>query len=285
MKYIGAHVSASGGVSNAPLNAKQIGATGFALFLKNQRQWKAKPFTESEIDKFKTHCREANYSPDSILPHDSYLINPGAPDPADLQKARDAFIDEFERCHQLGLMFLNFHPGSHKKKMSDDACIRVIAESINMALDKVNGVTAVIENTVNAGGNIGYRFEHLAAIIENVDHKQRVGVCVDTCHAFASGYDLRTPEAYEKTMADFDAVVGLNYLKGIHLNDSKGELNSRKDRHESLGKGHLGWETFQRLMEDPRLDHLPMIIETNETDQWPEDIRKLKEYSSGNRDR
>jgi deoxyribonuclease-4 len=275
MKYVGAHVSASGGVFNAPLNAKKIGARAFALFTKNQRQWKAKPLSEEEIDLFKTNCQKEGYSPDYILPHDTYLINLGAPEKEALEKSRGAFTDEMKRCQLLGLKFLNFHPGSHKKKMSDEECLKIIAESVNMALDESSGVTAVIENTAGQGGNVGYRFEHLAALIEMVEDKSRIGVCLDTCHTFASGYDLRTPETYEKTIKTFDEIVGLNYLKGMHINDSKVELGSRKDRHHSLGKGLLGWDTFKLIMNDPRLDDMPLVLETIDEELWAEEIRQL----------
>jgi len=275
MKYIGAHVSAAGGAFNAPLNAKKIGATAFGLFTKNQKQWKVPPLTEEEIEKFKENCSKAGYSTDYILPHDSYLINLGAPEKENLDKSRNAFIVELKRCHQLGLKYLNFHPGSHKKKMSDDDCIKLVAEGINLSLEATEGVVAVIENTAGQGGNIGYRFEHLAAMIELVEDKKRIGVCLDTCHTFAAGYDLRTPDAYEKTMTEFENVVGFSYLSGIHLNDAKVELGSRKDRHHSLGKGELGWDTFKILMKDPRLDDMPIILETIDDSLWAEEIKTL----------
>lgn len=275
MKYVGAHVSASGGVFHAPLNAKKIGAKAFGLFTKNQKQWKAKPLTEDEINKFKEYCQKENYSPDYILPHDTYLINLGAPEKEALERSRHAFTEEMKRCAQLGLKFLNFHPGSHKKKMSDEECLKVVAESINMALAATEGVTAVIENTAGQGGNVGYKFEHLAAMIEKTEDKTRIGVCLDTCHTFASGYDIRTPETYETTMKQFENIVGFKYLKGLHLNDSKVALGSRKDRHHSLGKGELGWETFKILMNDPRLDNMPLILETIDDDLWAEEIKQL----------
>ncbi|MCP5107912.1 MAG: deoxyribonuclease IV [bacterium] len=278
MKYVGAHVSASGGVYNAPLNAKKIGAKAFALFTRNQRQWKSKPLTEDEIIKFEEYCRKENYSADVIMPHGSYLVNLGAPEEDALEKSRAAFNDEMKRCEMLGLKLLNFHPGSHKKKMSDEECLEVVAESVNLSLAVTKGVTAVIENTAGQGGNVGYRFEHLAAMIEMVEDKSRIGVCLDTCHTFASGYDLRTPETYEKTMKAFDEVVGFKYLKGMHLNDSKVEFGSRKDRHHSLGKGLLGWETFKLIMRDPRLDDMPLVLETINEDLWAEEIKTLYSF-------
>ncbi|NOR65204.1 MAG: deoxyribonuclease IV, partial [Candidatus Scalindua sp.] len=200
MKRVGAHVSAGGGVENAPLNAKAIGAKAFALFTKNQRQWKAKPFTGDNIEKFRQNCEDAGYLPEHVLPHDSYLINLGHPGKEGLEKSRDAFLDEMQRCEQLGLKMLNFHPGSHLKKIDENACLKRIAESINITLDKTKGVSAVIENTAGQGTNMGFRFEHLAAIIDNVDDKKRVGVCLDTCHTFTAGYDLRTKKSFKATM-------------------------------------------------------------------------------------
>ncbi len=277
MKYIGAHVSAAGGVENAPLNAKAIGANAFALFTKNQRQWKARPLTDESIRRFKENCAAEGYTADQILPHDSYLINLGHPDQAGLEKSRMAFIDEMSRCQQLGLKYLNFHPGSHLNKMSEEACLARIAESINLALSQTRGVTAVIENTAGQGTNLGYRFEHLAAIIDGVEDRSRVGVCLDTCHSFSAGYDLVTPEGYEKTLSHFDAVVGFSYLKGLHLNDGKKAMGSRVDRHESIGGGTLGLEVFRMIMNDPRFDDIPMILETPNDSLWAEEIRMLRE--------
>ncbi|MCP4214904.1 MAG: deoxyribonuclease IV [bacterium] len=278
MKYIGAHVSASGGVFNAPLNAAKIGAGAFALFTKNQKQWKAKPLTEEIIAAFKENCSTAGFSAGQILPHDSYLINPGNPDKEGLEKSRNAFIDELERCSQLGLETLNFHPGSHKKLIDEAECLKVIGESLNMAIDAVKGVCLVIENTAGQGGNVGYRFEHLASLIDMVTDKSRIGVCLDTCHTFAAGYDLRTPEAYEQTMAEFQSVVGFEYLKGMHINDSKVALGSRKDRHHSLGQGELGWEPFKMIMRDERIDNIPLVLETIDETLWPEEIKQLRAF-------
>lgn len=268
MKRIGAHVSAAGGVENAPLNAAAIGATAFAVFTKNQRQWKAKPLTEKSIAAFKANCEEHGYLPGHILPHDSYLINLGHPEAEALAKSRDAFVDEMARVRQLGLDRLNFHPGSHLKKMDEAACIARIAESINLAHKEVPGVCAVIENTAGQGTNLGYRFEHLRDIIDGVEDKERVGVCLDTCHAFTSGYDLRTAEACDDTFARFDEVVGFSSLMGMHLNDSKPELGKRVDRHASLGKGMLGLEVFRYIMNDARFEEIPMVLETPDSDIW-----------------
>jgi deoxyribonuclease-4 len=275
MKYVGAHVSASGGVENAPENARKIGAKAFALFTKNQKQWFAKPLTTENINKFKDRCEEYGYPPELILPHDSYLINLGNPVPENLEKSRKAFLDEMQRCEQLGLKLLNFHPGAHLKKISESQCLETIAESINMVLEKTSGVTAVIENTAGQGSNVGYKFEHLAAIIEMVDDKSRVGVCLDTCHTYTAGYDIKSETGYIATFEEFDRVVGFEYLKGMHLNDSKKELGSRVDRHDSIGKGLMGIEVFRRMMNDPRFDNIPLILETPDDSLWEEEIKLL----------
>ena len=275
MKYIGAHVSASGGVENAPLNANAIGAKAFALFTKNQRQWQSAPLTKESISKFRQHCEALGYLPGHILPHDSYLINLGHPEAEGLRKSREAFLDEMQRCAQLGLDRLNFHPGSHLKQIQEEECLRLIAESINMALDHTQGVTAVIENTAGQGSNMGFRFEQLRYIIDHVADKSRVGVCLDTCHTFTAGYDLLSAAGYTETFAKFDEIVGFGYLKGMHLNDSKKELGSRVDRHDSIGEGFLGKEVFSRIMNDPRFDDLPLILETPEESLWAAEIRLL----------
>ncbi|WP_341489064.1 deoxyribonuclease IV [Photobacterium damselae subsp. damselae] len=278
MKLIGAHVSAVGGVYNAPLNAHNIGANAFALFTKNQRQWIAKPLEQSAITAFKARCQQYGFHPEAILPHDSYLINLGSPDAEKLEKSRNAFIDEMDRCQQLGLHLLNFHPGSHLKKISESDCLALIAESINMAHQAVPNVVAVIENTAGQGSNLGWRFEHLAEIIAQVEDKTRVGVCIDTCHTFAAGYDLRTEQATEQTFAEFDQIVGMPYLRGMHLNDSKGKLGSHLDRHNSLGSGEIGWDCFRYLMQDPRFDNIPLVLETIDPDIWQQEIAKLRSF-------
>jgi deoxyribonuclease-4 len=277
-KYIGAHVSASGGVENAPLNAKEIGATAFALFTKNQRQWVAKPLTEESINNFKKNCSEAGYEPHQILPHDSYLINMGNPDTEALEKSRAAFLDEMQRCEELGLDRLNFHPGGHLNKSTDEECMKLIADSINQVLDRTKGVTAVIENTAGQGSHLGYTFEQIGHIIDLVEDKSRVGVCIDTCHAFTAGYDLKSREGFEETFTHFEKAVGFQYLKGMHLNDSKKELGSRVDRHDSLGKGFLGMEPFQWLMADSRFDGIPLVLETPDDSLWAEEIELLKSF-------
>lgn len=277
MKYVGAHVSAAGGLANAAIRAAEIEATAFALFTKNQRQWRAAALTAEVIDDFKAACEKYGYGPGQILPHDSYLINLGHPVAEALEKSREAFLDEVQRCEQLGLTLLNFHPGSHLLQIDEDKCLARIAESINIALDKTAGVTAVIENTAGQGSNLGFKFEHLAAIIDGVEDKSRVGVCIDTCHAFAAGYDLRTEEECERTFKQLGDIVGFNYLRGMHLNDAKSEFNSRVDRHHSLGEGNIGKTVFSYIMRDPRFDNIPLILETVNPDIWAEEIAWLKE--------
>ena len=276
MKYIGAHVSAGGGVELAPVNAHEIGATAFALFTKNQRQWEAKPLTKQGIDAFRNNCEKFGYKPHQILPHDSYLINLGHPEPEALQKSRNAFLDEMQRCEQLGLDRLNFHPGSHLNQISEDQCLTTIANSINRALDKTAGVIAVIENTAGQGSNLGFSFYQLKKIIDQVNDQSRVGVCIDTCHAYSAGYDIKTKTGFEKVFAEFEEVVGFEYLKGMHLNDTKKELGSRVDRHDSLGKGFLGLELFDCIMNDPRFDGIPLILETPDETLWANEIQTLK---------
>ena len=277
MKYIGAHVSASGGVENAPVNAAAIGAKAFALFTKNQRQWVSAPLTEASIIKFKENCITHGFEPWQILPHDSYLINLGHPGKEELAKSRAAFLDEMQRCEQLGLDRLNFHPGSHLKLVTPDESLKIIAESINIILGKTKGVTAVIENTAGQGTNLGYAFEQIRFIIDLVEDKSRVGVCLDTCHTFTAGYDLITPEGYDETFRQFDSIIGFAYLRGIHLNDSMKPLGSHVDRHDSIGKGFLGADVFKRIMNDPRFDNLPIILETPDEDIWAEEISMLYE--------
>lgn len=280
MKYFGAHVSASGGVENAVRNAKAIGATAFALFTKNQRQWLAPELTTAQIDTFKRAMSEAGYSAMQVLPHDSYLINLGHPDDDGLEKSRESFFEEMRRCELLGLDRLNFHPGSHLKRIDEEGSLRRIAESINLALERTQGVTAVLENTAGQGSNLGYRFEHLAYIIDRVEDKSRVGVCLDTCHSFAAGYDLRTPEACAATFEEFDKIVGFNYLRGMHLNDAMRSLGSRIDRHSPLGDGEIGWECFKYIAQDSRFDNIPLVLETPDEERWAEEIVKLKGFAN-----
>ncbi len=275
MKYVGAHVSASGGVENAPLNAKAIGAKAFALFTKNQRQWQAKPLSEESINAFRQNLTTVGIDPKHVLPHDSYLINLGHPEKEGVEKSRKAFLDEMQRCEQLGLPLLNFHPGAHLNKITEDESLARVAESINIALQQTSSCIAVIENTAGQGTNLGYRFDHLAKIIEGVEDKSRVGVCLDTCHTFTAGYDLRTPETCAEVFAEFEQTVGFQYLRGMHLNDSKAEFASRVDRHHSLGRGKLGLEVFRFIMGDSRFDDIPLILETIDDTIWADEIKLL----------
>ena len=275
MKRVGAIVSIISGVENTPLNAALLGAKAFALFTRNQRRWKSKPYTSYNIEKFRQNCEDVGYLPEHILPHGGLLQNLGHPEKEWLQKSRDAFLDEMQRCEQLGLKMLNFHPGSHLKKIPEDACLKRIAESINIALDKTKGVSAVIENTAGQGSNMGFRFEQLASIIDNVADKKRVGICLDTCHTFTAGYDLRTKKTFKATMDEFEKVVGFKYLSGMHLNDSKPDLGARVDRHQSIGKGKLGVEPFRFIMNDKRFEEIPMVLETIDATIWAEEIKLL----------
>jgi deoxyribonuclease-4 len=272
VKRVGAHVSIAGGVYNAPLNARDIGASAFALFTKNQRQWRAKDYTPEVVEQFAFNLREAGYLPQHVLPHDSYLINIGNPDPVKRARSYDALVDELGRCAQLGLSYLTIHPGSHLKMATEEQCLAFIAASINRALKETGGVAVVLETTAGQGTNVGYRFEHLAAMIDMVEDKSRIGVCLDTCHIFAAGYDIRTRATYEKTMTAFDRVIGFDYLRGVHLNDAKVELGSRVDRHQCLGVGTLGLEPFRLIMNDPRFEEIPMILETIDDTLWSEEI-------------
>lgn len=275
-KYIGAHVSASGGVCNAILNAEAIGANAFALFTRNQRSWVSKPLATNEINAFRTLLAERGFDPKQVLPHDSYLINLGSPDEETLQKSRNAFLDEMQRAEQLGLTMLNFHPGSHLNKISEEECLDQIAREVNLALSKTQGVTAVIENTAGQGTNLGWRFEHIRRIIDGIDDKSRVGVCIDTCHTLAAGYDISTEMGYQFCFDDFESIIGFQYLRAIHLNDSKKNSGSHVDRHETLGNGFLGKEFFTRFMHDPRFDNMPIILETPDPTRWSEEIAWLR---------
>lgn len=280
MKYIGAHVSISGGVENAPLNAHGIGATAFAMFTKNQRQWSAPPLAEESIAAFRANCEKYGYKPELILPHDTYLINLGQPDAEKRKRSLAAFIDELKRCDALGLVKLNFHPGSHLKEVTLEEDLKLIAVSVREAVDTVPNVCAVFENTAGQGTNVGFAFEQIAAMLELTDRPGRVGVCLDTCHTYAAGYDLATPEGYEKTFSEFERLIGFEYLQGMHLNDSKSVLGGRLDRHNSIGKGELGLDFFRRLLADDRFDGIPLILETPDETLWAKEIALLKEFAA-----
>jgi len=278
LKYVGAHVSSSGGVFNAPINANKIGAKGFAMFTKNQKRWDAKPLDEKIINKFKEKMDEFGYTADMVLPHDSYLINLGHPLKEKEEKSLNAFIDELKRVEQLGLKYLNFHPGSHLKQLSEEECLEKIAKNLNIALKETQSAIAVIETTAGQGSNLGYKFEHLRDIIDMVEDKSRIAVCIDTAHIFAAGYDIRTKEAYEQTMDEFDKIIGFKYLKGMHLNDSKAKFASKVDRHHSLGLGEIGLDAFKFIMNDKRIDNIPLILETINPDIWAEEIKLLYSF-------
>lgn len=275
MKFVGAHVSASGGVFNAPINATKIGAKAFALFTKNQRQWEGKSLTQEEIDRFKAELERAQILPKHVLPHDSYLINLGHPELEAREKSLNAFLDEVKRCEALGLDKLNFHPGSHLKQISEEACLELISASMNEVLRQTNSVSLVVENTAGQGSNMGYKMEHLGYLMEHSIDQERVGVCIDTCHLFTSGYDIRSEEAYRETMEKFATIVGFKYLRGMHLNDSKPDLGTHVDRHDSIGKGKLGVEPFRFIMNDERMDEIPLILETIDDSIWAEEIALL----------
>jgi deoxyribonuclease-4 len=280
MKYVGAHVSASGGVENAVKNAVDIAANGFALFTKNQRQWVAKPLSEKSVHKFKELMDEHGFSADAVLPHDSYLINLGHPEVEKREKSLNAFIDEAKRVEQLGLKYLNFHPGSHLRKMSEEECLDLISENVNKAIMETDSCIFVIETTAGQGSNLGYKFEHLAYIIDKIHDKSRIGVCIDTAHIFAAGYDIRTKEAYDKTMKEFDEIIGFKYLKGMHINDSKAKFASRVDRHHSLGKGEIGLDAFKYIMQDERINGIPLVLETIEPEIWADEIKLLRSFEN-----
>jgi deoxyribonuclease-4 len=272
MKYVGAHVSISGGLNQAVKRAYQLGANAFAMFTKNQRTWQSPILSNSTILDFKIACKKFHYQSNQILPHSSFLINLGHPIRSLLHKSRNAFIDELIRCEQLGLVLLNFHPGSHLRQITEEYCLEIVSDSINYVLEKTKNIILVIENTAGQGSNIGYSFEHLANIIHRVKNKSRIGVCLDTCHLFAAGYDFRTKKLYNYTFDCFNEIVGFNYLKGLHLNDSKGVLNSRIDRHHSLGKGNIGKLAFSWFIQDIRFENIPIILETIDSNIWSEEI-------------
>lgn len=278
--YVGAHVSAAGGVENAPVNAAALGANAFAVFTKNQRRWDAKPLTQESITAFKNNCAQHGFLPEQVLPHDSYLINLGHPESEPLAKSRAAFIDEIQRCEQLGLCYLNFHPGSHLKKIPIDECLSRIAESIDIATSETDGMTAVIETTAGQGTNLGYRFEEIARILDSSKASDRIGVCIDTCHIFAAGYDLSSFEACEQSFDEFERLIGFEKLCGMHINDSKVKLGSRVDRHHSLGQGEIGWDAFKYIMQDDRFRGVPLCLETIDDTLWAQEIMQLRQFSA-----
>jgi deoxyribonuclease-4 len=260
--------------------AQQIGAKAFALFTKNQRQWQAKPYEKQTIEEFTENLEKAGYAPEQVLAHDSYLINLGTADPDNRKRSLAAFIDELGRCRQLGIKLLNIHPGNHLNAVSEEECLGLIAQAINRALEQTSDVTVVLENTAGQGSSVGYCFEHLASIVEQVEDKSRIGVCYDTCHGFAAGYDIRTKKAFNATFADFERTIGFRFLRGLHLNDSAGELGNKKDRHRSLGKGAIGLTAFRLIMTDDRFEEMPLILETDDESLWPEEIKTLYSFAT-----
>ncbi|WWO95823.1 MAG: deoxyribonuclease IV [Candidatus Dasytiphilus stammeri] len=276
MKYIGVHVSITGGLENAVLQAHYLNASAFALFVKNPRQWMSVPMNEESINNFIKFCKKYNFTSNQIVPHTSYLINLGHPVKYNLEKSRESFIDEINRCNKLKLKFINFHPGSHLNQISILSCIKRIAESINIAFDNTTNIIGLIENTAGQGSTIGHSFEQIASIIDQVEDKSRIGVCFDTCHAFSAGYNFTTQETYQKTFLDFDKIISLTYLRAMHLNDSKNFINSRIDRHENLGKGNIGLPFFRWIIKDVRFEQIPMILETPNFLIWKEEIAWLK---------
>ncbi|KJE93875.1 endonuclease IV [Capsaspora owczarzaki ATCC 30864] len=280
-RLVGYHVSTAGGVQNAPVNAALVGATAFAMDTRSKRKWDSPPYTAATIQAFRKACCEHGYQPHQILPHGSYLINAGSPVPEILAKSRAALIEEVQRCEQLGLSQYNFHPGSTVGLCTTEKCIETIAESIDLAVGASKAVTVVVESMTGSGNVIGGKFEHLRDIIAHVKDKTRIGVCLDTCHMFAAGFDLRTRAEYDKVMNDFDRIVGFQYLRGLHLNDSKGELGCNRDRHENIGKGKLGLSAFELIMNDERFRNIPMILETPvsaevESDGYKKEIELLQ---------
>lgn len=278
MKFIGAHVSVAGGVENAPNAAQVIGCQAFAMFTKNQRQWKSQPLSNKSIQAFKTNLISSGIRPEMVLPHDGYLINLGSSEAEKREKSLAGFLDEAERAEQLGLRLLNFHPGNHLDLVSEEECLDLIAEAMNSTIKATQNVILVIEATAGQGTSLGYKFEHLQYLINKVENKDRVGVCIDTCHIFSAGYEIASEKGYQKVWNDFNNIVGFQYLKAMHVNDSKVDLGKRVDRHESLGKGKLGWDFFKRLMQDKRLDNIPLILETTDETLWSEEIKTLYSF-------
>lgn len=278
MKYVGAHVSAAGGVFHAPSNAKSIKANAFALFLKNQRQWVARPYTEEEVKKFKSELKKSEIPAHAVLPHGSYLINLGNKNPEAKEKSYQALVDEMRRAHQLGLPYVNVHPGAHLNKMVPEDCMDLIADNINKAISEVPGVTVVLESTAGQGSGIGHSFEELSFILKKVKNKKRIGFCLDTCHMFAAGYDISQKKGYQAMVKSFDDLISFKYLKGMHLNDSKVKLGSRVDRHMNLGDGEIGLYPFKEIMKDERFDGIPLILETTDPERWEKEIKMLRSF-------
>lgn len=275
---LGAHTSTSGGIHRALLEGKEIGATTIQLFTTNQKQWQGRLLTPEMIESWHRTLQETELC--HIMSHDSYLINLGGPKLEILEKSRKAFYEEVERCVQLEIPYLNFHPGAALDGDTQE-CLDRIVESLLLVRPLLEQGTTrlLLETTAGQGSSVGHRFEHLAYIIENLKEQIPIGVCVDTCHIFVAGYDVRTAEAWEKTLSEFDRIIGLSFLYAFHLNDSVKGLGSRVDRHQPLGEGQIGWECFRFLMTDPRTRHLPKYLETpGRTELWKKEIQQLKEF-------
>ncbi|MBI5215007.1 MAG: deoxyribonuclease IV [Ignavibacteriae bacterium] len=271
---IGAHESISGGIYKAFERGASVGCRTLQVFTKNNNQWQGKPLTDEDVANYKIAQSKSNIAP--VIAHDSYLINLCAADSAILKKSRESFVDELQRCELLGIPYLNFHPGSHIGKGEEDG-IKLIIESLNLAHEQTKGfcVLSVLETTAGQGTAIGYKFEHLRIIIDGVDEPERMAVCIDTCHIFAAGYDISTEKGYEKTMQEFDEVLGLKRLVAFHVNDSKKPLGLRVDRHEHIGKGFIGENGFRFLMQDSRFTDIPKILETPKSEDLHEDKMNL----------
>lgn len=280
MYYIGAHVSAAGGVHNAVSHAIAIGANAFALFTKNQKQWKVPSLSEEDIALFKKAMQDAGFRAEQVLPHDGYLINLGNPDGQKRRISLDSFTHEMKRVEQLGLDRLNFHPGAHLNQVAPEESMKLVSEGIDEALNETEGVYAVIETTAGQGSALGRTFEEIAAIIELCSQRDRIGVCVDTCHIFAAGYDIATAEKFISVMDEFDRIIGFKTLMGMHLNDVKSAYGSKVDRHAPLGEGTLGLEPFKVIMNDSRFENIPLILETTDPERWNEEIALLRSYTS-----
>lgn len=273
-QLLGAHTSTNGGVAAAVDLAEKLQFTAMQIFTKNNNRWFSKALTEKEINLYKDKLSKSNIK--FVVSHDSYLINLCAASAELLIKSREAFVDELERCELLGIPHLNFHPGSHGGQGEKEG-IKIIAESLNIAHEKTKGfkVKSMLEATAGQGAAIGYRFEHLREIIDLVDEKERMSVCIDTAHIFAAGYDLKSVKGYEKTIKEFDDIVGLDRLQCFHFNDSKKDLGTRVDRHEHIGQGFIGLEGFTNLMNDKRLERVPKILETPKGKEQLEDVENL----------
>jgi deoxyribonuclease-4 len=268
-------MSVSGGLHTAFTRGSSIGCTTMQIFVKNANQWKSRPLSEKDIQNYKTAAAEATISP--VVAHAAYLINLCAANASILKKSRAAFLDELSRCEALGILGLVFHPGAHLGRGEPEG-IRLIAESLNIIHDSSPGFRSlsILETTAGQGSTLGYRFEQLRAIIDLVQEPERMAVCLDTCHVFAAGYDFRTEEGWTGMMEQFDSTIGLQRLAAIHMNDSKREHGSRIDRHEQIGKGHIGEAGFRLLMNDPRLHSVPKILETEKGEDMSEDIENMR---------